>query len=66
MVLGGFGSFWVVLGSFGWFWVVPCFSNYQVQVPARQGIWRVVDDRFRLELKQRPKLVDNHLKRHEI
>ena len=28
MVLGGFGSFWVVLGRFGWFWVVPCFSNY--------------------------------------
>ena len=30
VVLGGFGSFWVVLGRFGWFWLVPCFSNYHL------------------------------------
>ena len=30
VVLGGFGSFWVVLARFGWFWLVPCFSNYDI------------------------------------
>ena len=32
MVVGGFGSLWMVLSRCGWFWVVPCLSKYEFKI----------------------------------